>query len=175
MQVENGWATEKLIVEYLQWLHAEIAGGHPCVLILYVYPTYRTEVGSAAAEECDIELRSMRAGGTNEYQPLDYRIFGELKSRVKAETTRLMAIRSAVNIDHDQNVGILVRYWNAISGENIRRAWELPSLARAVVSEQKATEHRYAWGNVNSLSRSAKKTNGTLIRFRFIIEKRPLG
>jgi hypothetical protein len=30
----------------------------------------------AAAEECDIELLFAPAGGISEYQPLDYRIFG---------------------------------------------------------------------------------------------------
>jgi hypothetical protein len=30
----------------------------------------------AAAEERDIELLFVPAGGTNEYQPLDYSIFG---------------------------------------------------------------------------------------------------
>jgi hypothetical protein len=89
----------------------------------------------AAAEECDIKLLFMPASGTNEYEPLDYHIFGELKWRAKAEITRLMAIRGAVNIDHGHSVGILVRCWNAISGKNIRKPWGLPSLARAVVSE----------------------------------------
>jgi hypothetical protein len=27
---ESDWATENLIVEYPQWLYAEIARGHPC-------------------------------------------------------------------------------------------------------------------------------------------------
>jgi hypothetical protein len=42
----------------------------------------------AASEECDIELLFVPAGGTNKYQPLDYRIFGELESRAKAKITK---------------------------------------------------------------------------------------
>jgi hypothetical protein len=126
---ESIWATENLIIEYLQWLHAEIAGGHPWTLILDAYPTHHTDVVMVAAEKCDIELLSVPAGGTNEYQPLDYRIFSKLKSRAKAEITRLMAVRGGVDIDHDQSVGNLVRSWNTISGENIHKAWGLPSLA----------------------------------------------
>jgi hypothetical protein len=83
-------ATENLIVEYLEWLYSEIAGGCPCVLILNVYLTHRTQVVVNAARERDVELLFMRAGGTSEYQPLNYRIFGELKSRARAEITRLM-------------------------------------------------------------------------------------
>jgi hypothetical protein len=108
-QAESGWATENFIVEYLQWTHTEIAGGQPCALILDAYPTHRSDGLMAATEECDIELPSVPAGGASEYQPLDHHIFGELKSRAKAEIIKLMAIRGSVNIDHDQSVNILVR------------------------------------------------------------------
>jgi hypothetical protein len=29
---ESGWATENSIVDYLQWIHAEMAGGQLCPL-----------------------------------------------------------------------------------------------------------------------------------------------
>jgi hypothetical protein len=63
---ESGWAAENPIVAYLQWLLAEVARDHPCALILDVYPTHRTDIVMAAAEECDIELLFVPAGGTNE-------------------------------------------------------------------------------------------------------------
>jgi hypothetical protein len=132
---EGGWAIENVIVEYLQWFHTEIAGGQPCALILDVYPTHRTDVVMAAAEESDIELLFVPGGGTSKYQPLDNRIFGKLKSRAQAEMTKFMVICGGVNIDDDQSVSILVRCWNVISGGNVRKAWVLPSLAQAVVSE----------------------------------------
>jgi L-serine deaminase len=89
----------------------------------------------AAAEEDDIELLFAPAGGTSEHQPLDYRIFEEFTSRAEAEITKLSATRRAVNIDYDQTVSISVRYWRAISVENICKACGLLSLARAVMSE----------------------------------------
>jgi hypothetical protein len=89
----------------------------------------------SAAAQCDIELLFVPAGGTSEYQLLDYRNFGELKSRARAEIARLMAIGGGANIDYDQSVGILVQCWTAISGENIRKAWGLPSLEREVIGE----------------------------------------
>jgi hypothetical protein len=46
-----------------------------------------------------------------------------------------MTVRSAMNIDYEQSVSILARCWNIISGESIREAWGLPSLAGAVASE----------------------------------------
>jgi hypothetical protein len=89
----------------------------------------------AAAAQCDIELLFVPADGPSEYQPLDYRIFGGLKSRARTEITRLMAIGGGANIDHDQNVRILVNYWTASSGKTIRKAGGLPSLEREVIGE----------------------------------------
>jgi hypothetical protein len=122
---ESGGATKNLIIEYSRWLHTEIASGNPCLLIVDVYPTHRTETVMAAAEECDVELVFVPAGGTSEYQPLDHRIFGELKSRVRAEITKLMIFRGGATIDYNQSVSILMRCWNAIPGENIRKVWGL--------------------------------------------------
>jgi hypothetical protein len=137
---ESGGATENRIVEDLHCLHAEMAAGLPYALILDVYPTPRTDAVMAVAAQCDIELLFVPAGGTSEYHPLNYHIFGELKSRARAEITRLMGIGGGANIDYDQNVRILVNCWTAISGENIRKAWGLPSLEREVIGEEKANQ-----------------------------------
>jgi hypothetical protein len=36
--MESEWTTEHLIIEYLQWLHPEVADRRPCVLTLDVHP-----------------------------------------------------------------------------------------------------------------------------------------
>jgi hypothetical protein len=128
---ESGWATENLTVEYLQGLHTEIADRRPYVLILDVYPTHRTDAVVAAAEECHVKRRFVTAGGTSEYQPLDYRIFGELKSRARAEIARLVSPGGGGDIEHGQSVTILERRWNAIQEENIQKAWGLPGLVQS--------------------------------------------
>jgi hypothetical protein len=68
-----------LIIEYLQWIHPEVADRGLCVLILDIYPAHRRDPVVAVSKECDTEFPFVPAGGTNEYQPPDYRIFGELK------------------------------------------------------------------------------------------------
>jgi SH3-like domain-containing protein len=80
---ESGWATENLIMEYLQWIHDGPAEGEPCVLVLDVYPTHRTDKVQQLAEHLDIELLYVPSGGNGEYQLLDRRVFGELKSAHK--------------------------------------------------------------------------------------------
>jgi hypothetical protein len=87
------------------------------------------------AEECDIKLRFVPTGGTSEYRPLECRIFVELKLRTTAEITRLMSVGGGIGIDHDQSVSFLERCWNAISGDNIQRAWELPGVERRFTIE----------------------------------------
>jgi hypothetical protein len=119
---------EDLIVEYLQWLHTGIADRPPCVVILDVYPAHRTDTAVAAAEGCDIELLFVSAGGESEYQLIDYRIFGELKSRARVEIARLTSHGGGVDVEHNQSFGISERCWNAILGENIPKAWGLSRL-----------------------------------------------
>jgi hypothetical protein len=128
---ESEWGTENLIVECLQWLHTKIADRLPCILILDVYPAHQTDVVVDAVEECDIELLFISASGTNKYQPLDYRIFGELKSRSREEIVRLISRRGGIGIEHEQSVTISERCWNAIPGENIRKAWVWPGLGQS--------------------------------------------
>jgi hypothetical protein len=106
---ESGWATQDLIVEYLQWLHTGIADRHPCVLILDVYPDHQKDAIVAAAEECDIEFVFVPVGRTKECHPLNSRIFKELKSRARAEIARLMFHVGRVESEHDQSVTILER------------------------------------------------------------------
>jgi hypothetical protein len=113
----------------------EIAGDQRCAVILDVYLIHRTDVVMGASEECDIELLFMPVDGTSEYQPLDYCILGELKQRAKAEIINHLIVRVAMNIDYDQSICILIRCGNAISGENIHKAWELPGLSRAAMGE----------------------------------------
>jgi hypothetical protein len=82
---DSGWATEDLIVVYIEWLHREVAKEYPCVLILDVYPGPRTDLVLAAADTSDVELLFVPAGGAARLRPLDRRIFGELKARAPAE------------------------------------------------------------------------------------------
>jgi hypothetical protein len=120
---ESGWATELAIIEYLQWLHLEVKE-EPIVLVLDVYPTHRTDAVKQAAEEMHIELLYVPAGATSLFQPLDRRIFGELKSRARGEFGRLCTIKGDRNISPDESVTVLEDCWKRISAENVKKAWQ---------------------------------------------------
>jgi hypothetical protein len=77
---DSRWATENVIVEFIEWLNREIADFMPCVLIIDVYPSHRTKRVLVTAEALDVELLFVPAGGTGRFQPMDCPIFGELTS-----------------------------------------------------------------------------------------------
>jgi hypothetical protein len=122
---DSGWATEGLIVAYIEWLDREVADGHPCVLIVDVYPSHRTDLVFATAEANDVELLFVPEGGTGRFQPLDRRVFGELKSRARAEFVRRLRLAGGADIDYETRVQILVTCWNAIPTDNNRNAWNV--------------------------------------------------
>jgi hypothetical protein len=81
----HAWTTENLISAYIEWLHHEVAKDCLCVLTLDTSPSHRTDLVVATAEANDVELLFIPAGATGRFEPLDRRIFGELKARARAE------------------------------------------------------------------------------------------
>jgi hypothetical protein len=122
---ESGWATAEIIVAYIEWLSREVAKGCPCVLILDVYPSHKTDHVIETAAANDVELLFVPAGATGRFQPMDRRVFGELKARARAEFGRRMWGSGGADIDYDESLQILARCWNGIPGENIRKAWNV--------------------------------------------------
>jgi hypothetical protein len=103
---ENGWATEEIILSYLEWLH-EYCNQEPCVLVWDLYATHKTDRVKQKARDLDIELIFIPAGQTGTCQPLDHRIFGELKKRAHQEFKRLRALNGLRQIDLDTSIGVL--------------------------------------------------------------------
>jgi hypothetical protein len=120
---ESGSATENVIVEFIEWLHREVAQCSPCSLIFDVYATHRTERVLAAAEANDVELLFVPAGGTGRFQPLDRRIFGELTARARAEFSRRMWHGSSEVIGYAASSDILERCSSSIPAGNVKKAW----------------------------------------------------
>jgi hypothetical protein len=101
---EAGWATENMIIEFIEWLHHDITKSSPCTLILDVYPGHRTERIIATAEANDVELLFVPASGTGGFQPMDRRIFGDLKARAGAEFGRCLQFERSETIDYEISV-----------------------------------------------------------------------
>jgi hypothetical protein len=121
----SGWATDTIIARYIEWLSREITRGLPSILVLDVYPSHRTDLVIETAAANDVELLFVPAGATGRFQPLDRRVFGELKARARAEFGRRMWRAHGADIDHNEGLEILRRCWNAIPPENVRKAWDV--------------------------------------------------
>jgi hypothetical protein len=121
---ENGWTTEELYKSYLRWLSAGIRG-EPCLLVADMYQAHRTQGVKDLARELGIELLFVPAGATGECQPLDRRIFGELKSLARSEFVRQWSRTASRETAYSDAVTILEYCWSNINAENIRRAWQI--------------------------------------------------
>ena len=95
----------------------------PICLLLDVFPAHTTERVRTTAENFNIELLYIPAGATGIYQPLDKRIFGELKSRARCEQHRVTTIKGVRELSFDESITILEHCWAAITENSIKKAW----------------------------------------------------
>jgi hypothetical protein len=96
------------MIEYIEWLSAQCHGEH-LMLMLDVYKAHRTVIFQGKAKELGIELLFVPAGGTSQFQPLDRRTFGKLKSLARA-AFQLFAIETGMqDVSPEETLTILVR------------------------------------------------------------------
>ena len=102
----------------------------PFALVLDIYTTHIPETVKSFAESLNIELIYVPANGTGLFQPLDRRIFGILKQRVK---NRVLHSDGFDEVEkHKELYGkmhqLLCEIWQSISPQAIESAWEIPGL-----------------------------------------------
>jgi hypothetical protein len=119
---ESGWNNESLMIEYLYWLHDQM-NREPCLLIMDLHMSHTSKAVFAAAAELDIEILLIPAGCTGDLQPLDRRIFGELKSRASRLFRRAEIIEGGNRLTRQRKIDILEQSWWLIPPKNIRKAW----------------------------------------------------
>ena len=121
---ENGWCNEAIAMKYLEHIHSD-AEGERCCLIWDVYSSHRSDAVVRKAKELNIELLYVPAGMTSVFQPLDIRIFGELKMRARAAFESLKEKKMSRDLEYNDSIVILRDCWDCISAENIDKAWEV--------------------------------------------------
>ena len=121
---ESGWSNEEILIQYLEWIH-EKCNKEPCALVWDIFPAHQAECVVTKAKELKIELLFVPAGGTSQYQPLDVKVFGELKSRARKKFEHLAFEKQTRNITYEESISILVESWLSISQENIEEAWKI--------------------------------------------------
>lgn len=79
---KNSWVNESIMIRYLDFLHS-ITKGRPCALLLDVFKAHHTINVITRANELNIQLIYMPANGTSLFQPLDRKIFGIVKFKLR--------------------------------------------------------------------------------------------
>lgn len=116
----SGWTTSDIAVKYVQWLSERF--DEPVTLIWDVFAAHRSEAVKNAAEECNVQLRFIPAGMTDKLQPLDFRIFGDLKKSARARFDRAWA-QGKKEIGLPRAALCLAQAWESIESESVVKAW----------------------------------------------------
>jgi hypothetical protein len=120
----SGWSTEEIIIEYIGWLQNQVHSA-PFVLIFDVYPAHDSLRVKQFAEENNIEILYVPAGGTSKYQPLDYRIFGKLKARARNRFQDFVINNLFADGTYEEALDIIEECWELIPEDHIHKAWQI--------------------------------------------------
>lgn len=117
----NGWSNGDIILQYLKWLR-KLYGRQHIVLLWDIWGAHRSQDTKDLAASLNIQLEFIPAGMTGECQPLDRRIFGNLKSRARSRFDQGCARGEDPTIE--DSVAMLLEAWKSIGQEEVIDAWE---------------------------------------------------
>jgi hypothetical protein len=117
---DSGWMDKRVARQYVQWLRDRISG--PMALIWDLFAAHR-EV-KEAAEQLEITVAYIPAGQTDEWQPLDHRIFGSLKQRAIGRWNRQFLTQRQPELSVNRALLNLLESWQSIGEDEIQEAWD---------------------------------------------------
>lgn len=120
---ENGWMTEEIAVQYFIWLRQQIQGR--LVLICDVFAAHRGQMAQQEAANQDIAVRFVPAGQTDNWQPLDNRVFGALKAMGKERFRAAHVGDPPPKLSLAWAVKCLLDCWKAMNERQIEKAWKI--------------------------------------------------
>ncbi len=120
---ENGWATHRVMKEYLEWLSDRQKGRYQ-YLLWDLHTSHREESVKICASERQISLSYIPAGHTGEWQPLDKAIFGIMKASAQERLNRLMCRMDLSDITIVDALEIMLEIWGGISATTVKDAWK---------------------------------------------------
>jgi hypothetical protein len=119
---ESGWTDRRVALEYLHWLSERVRGQGLC-LLWDSFAAHRDEEVRAQAAATDVALKFIPTGMTDEWQPLDLRIFGSLKQRAKALFDQEWMRDPDTELTTETVIELLLQAWRAITQEEVLNAW----------------------------------------------------
>jgi hypothetical protein len=122
----KGWVDQTVALQYLSWLRA-YCNAHSLrgtfVLIWDVFASHRDAKVKQSAFDKGIQLLYVPAGQTGTYQPLDRRVFGELKRKIDERFDHEHMIDPNVEESTRKSVRYMLDSWASIAADHVRKAW----------------------------------------------------
>jgi hypothetical protein len=109
--------------QYLHWLRARIPG-EPICLIMDQFTVHTTDEVTETAEELGIEIIWVPKRATGEYQPLDGRTFGALKSEGRAKWKFIFSQECGKQCTKEIAADLLVQSWAELSDSAVEAGWD---------------------------------------------------
>jgi hypothetical protein len=119
---ENGWMTERVMIQYLRWLRV-LMGPGPLALVLDTFPGYITQRVKWQARKMEVELIEVPRGMTGRFQPLDRSCFGPLKKMSEALCDRRNAEQPGLHWSHAEGARLLEQVWPMLTGHTVVAGW----------------------------------------------------
>jgi hypothetical protein len=107
---------------YLQWL-SDIAKGQNLCILRDLFYAYHEEEVKRKAEEVHIALEFIPSGLTDEWRPLDLRIFGSLKMRARRLFDDQWLRDESIELTVATSTALPLKAWDSIIQEEILGAW----------------------------------------------------
>ena len=122
---ESGWSTVDTFSQFLMSVRERFPDDEPVYLLLDLYSVHRSEEIKQLAESLMIRLIFIPPGMTDQYQPLDRRVFGVLKQYMRLLWRREYMTDPCQRFSKRKAVQLLVPAWERISPQIIRSGWAL--------------------------------------------------
>ena len=121
----SGWVDELMMVQYLNWFSENISKHRPCALLLDQYPSHTTDLVKEIAQNLNIELIYIPKNATGTYQPLDRRVFGNVKTKMRCQSkSKVYSGNERFQIIFE----MLLKSWGQITEDNLNSAWKIPQV-----------------------------------------------
>ena len=126
---KSGWTTTEVMMRYLKWLREIMnrdfnAEGMKIHLVLDTYSVHRCEQVKKEALTLNIDLHYIPSGHTEDFQPLDIRVFGALKAKARGYWYTNYALNPAEKYSMRSAVKTLLICWDQLTDKLISSSWE---------------------------------------------------
>ena len=133
---ETGWTTVSIMEQYLQWIYDQM-GKEPFALIVDCFKAHINQKIKDLAKSLKIDLIIVPACGIGSYQPLDRRIFGIVKNKIRSHENFSKTITSKDFQKDRYNIvcQAMEKAWKQVSQEALSAAWDIPGLTKLTSTE----------------------------------------